>query len=114
MSTSSWEARARRELAQAEEAKLKGNEGMARVCARRAAGIIAGEYLGRLSITTDDASAYNRLRVLSARPELRDELREAVSHLLLRVTPEHTLPVEADLLSDARLLAFELLDVDLK
>ena len=33
------------EINRAEKARQDGNEGMARVCARRAAGIVVGEYL---------------------------------------------------------------------
>ena len=42
-----WEARFQSELHQAEMARALGNEGKARVCARRAAGI-AGHFLERV------------------------------------------------------------------
>jgi len=97
------------ELRHAEKARLDGNEGKARVCARRAAGIAAGEYLKQSGAPDPGPSAYDRLRYLLELTGLSPHLREITSHLLERVTEEFTLPVEADLIADARSLAAELL-----
>jgi hypothetical protein len=108
----SWQSLLDKELAQAERARAAGNEGMARVCARRAAGIITGEYFRRRAARVASISAYDRLRQLALEPDLDTEVRSITMHLLLRITPDHTLPVDADLIADTRRLAQLLLVED--
>jgi hypothetical protein len=97
------------ELEKAERARIIGKEGMARVCARRAVGIAIGEYFNRKGYINYDGSAYNRLRELVNFPHASTEMRQAASLLLLRVTQEHNLPIEVDLIAEARWLIGELL-----
>ncbi len=92
------------ELQNAERARLAGNEGRARVCARRAAGIAARNFLARHALRLRDRSAYTALQALAEYPGLAPELRIASLHLVTRVTVEFTLPVDADLIADARKL----------
>jgi hypothetical protein len=92
------------ELENAERARLAGNEGRARVCARRAAGITARNFLARHSLRLRDRSAYTALQALAEFPGLAPDLRIAALHLVTRVTEEFTLPVDADLIADARKL----------
>ena len=92
------------ELQNAERARLAGNEGRARVCARRAAGIAARNFLTRHAIRPKDRSAYTALQTLAEFPGLSPDLRIATLHLVTRVTEEFTLPVDADLIADARKL----------
>ena len=92
------------ELQNAEHARLAGNEDRARVCARRAAGIAARDFLTRHALTLRDRSAYSALQALADFPGLAPDLRIAVLHLVTRVTEEFTLPVDADLIADARKL----------
>lgn len=97
------------ELQTAEIARADEKEGKARVCARRAAGIAIGEYFQRLGIQPVGSSAYDRLRALLTLPGISPAVEEVCQHLLVRVTPDHTLPVEADLVSETRWLVHELL-----
>lgn len=97
------------EIMQAEKARAAGNEGMARVCARRAAGALIGEYLQRRGIDLSTPSAYDRLRHLNHLPGVSPDALQAAARLLERVTPEHVLPVEANLIAESRLLRQELL-----
>jgi hypothetical protein len=92
------------ELQKAESARLAGNEGRARVCARRAAGIAAREFLSRQGILLDDSSVYTALQALAEFPGLPAHLRTAAIHLTTRLTAAFTLPMEADLIADARKL----------
>lgn len=108
-----WKQKTQNELDLALVARKAGNEGKARVCSRRAAGYIAGEYLRRIGVPADSSSAYTRLQILQARPELTPAAREIVAHLLQRSTPDFTLPIPVDLIAEARQLAFELLGDDL-
>lgn len=104
-----WKEKARAELHLAETARQAGNEGKARVCARRAAGHIAGEYLQRRGAPSRSTSAISRLQVLITLPDLEPQVRETAGHFLLRINPDHQLPVEVDLISEARWLAQSLL-----
>jgi hypothetical protein len=92
------------ELQNAERARLAGNEGRARVCARRAAGIAARDFLARHALQLRDRSAYTALQALADFPGLAPDLRNAALHLVTRVTEEFTLPMDADLIADARTL----------
>jgi len=107
--SSSWETRFLDEIDQAEAARLVGNEGKARVCARRAAAIIVREALRRQGITIVDPSAYVQLRYFHELPHLPAHTREIISHFLVRITTDGNLPIEADLIDEARWLARELL-----
>ncbi len=108
-----WKTRMIRELLQAESAREAGNEGRARVCARRAAGIIAGEYLSRHGQSSSTSSSYDLLRRLLADPSLAPETREIVAHFILKVDENHMLPDEIDLIDETQRLANSLLKVSL-
>lgn len=92
------------EFERAQQAREKGNEGQARVCARRAAGIAIRDYLNRRGIRPPNASAYDLLTLLKEDTLLPPDLKRAADHLTLRVTEEFRLPVEADLVAEARSL----------
>lgn len=96
------------ELDRAEEARKSGNEGMARVCARRAVGIAIGDYLREKGLTDPGKSAYDRLRYLRNLPDTPEELKQVVSHFLIRVKPDRKLPLDVDLISEARWLIRQL------
>ncbi len=105
----SWQVSFLEELQQAEAAREAGNEGMARVCARRAAGIAAGEYLCRHGLSLADPSAYVRLKFLLQLPQTPPAVQEVLNHFLMRVNLDRSLPIPADLIAEARWLANELL-----
>ena len=97
------------EFSRAEQARVNGNEGQARVCARRAAGIAIRDYLERKGIKPRSPSAYDLLNLIKDDPLLSPELRLIVDHLTLRVTEEFKLPVDGDLIAEARFLCDELM-----
>lgn len=98
-----------KEFELAEQARAKNNEGQARVCARRAAGMAIREYLTRKGIRPQSSSAYDLLNLLKDDPLLSPDLMLIVDHLTLRVTEEFKLPVDADLIAEAKVLCEELL-----
>jgi hypothetical protein len=104
-----WKNELTAEFEHADEARARDNEGQARVCARRAAGIAIREYLARQARPTPNSSAYNLLRLLSDEPGLSPDLVRACDFLTLRVNEEFKLPVEVDLVSEARKLCRGLL-----
>jgi len=105
-----WKSLFQAEINQARNARSKGNEGMARVCARRAVGIIIGEYFRRNRIPLDSPSAYDRLRYLEEMPEISVELLTKIQHFLVRVDFNKNLPVDADLIAEAQQIRIILLE----
>ena len=105
----SWKMNTLSEIELAEKSRKEGNEGRARVCARRAAGYIIAEYLRRAGFETNPASAIHLLRMLQSLPGISPNTKEVTGHFLARITPEHQLPIDADLIAEARWLAEELL-----
>jgi hypothetical protein len=104
-----WRDYAGQELDMARTARKNGNEGRARVCARRAAGHIIGEYLTRNKIDFETGSALERLRYIYSAADTAPEVRETANHFLVHTTPEYELPIAADLIADVDLLANQLL-----
>ncbi len=104
-----WQNDLQKEFDLAEQARARNNEGQARVCARRAAGIAIREYLARKAIRPLSTSAYDLLNLLKGDPLLSSDLKLIVDHLTVRVTEEFKLPVDADLVAEARILCNELL-----
>ena len=104
-----WQTEIEAELDKAEQARGRGNEGQARVCARRAAGIAIREYLTRRGIRPPSVSAYDLLNLVKEDPHVAPDLKRIAEHLTLRVTEEFKLPVEADLVAEARRFCQELI-----
>ena len=96
-----WAAGIRLEFERAARARQQGNEGQARVCARRAAGIAARAYLAQQGKVVRTPSAYDVLSDLARDASLPEELRQAASLLTLRVDEAFKLPAEVDLIAEA-------------
>jgi hypothetical protein len=86
------------EMEEAAACRRRGNEGRARVCARRAVGAALAERWGAGA----NANAYQLLLRAAADAELPPELRLAAQRLTRRVTAAHRLPHDEDPLEDAR------------
>ena len=99
-----WQAELKTEFERALQARAKSNEGQARVCARRAAGIAIRESLTRRGIRPPSKSAYDLLNHIKADSRLPPDMDLIVDHLTVRVTEDFKLPVEADLVAEARSL----------
>lgn len=97
------------ELAKAREAMDAGNEGMARVCARRAAGHVLGAYYGRAGKTGRPSDAVGLLTMASEDPSLSDRTRAAALRLTTRVSERQVRPLPEDPAADARTIIGELL-----
>lgn len=91
-------------------ARSQGNEGMARVCARRAAGIVIGEYLHQRGLADIHYSAYECLSRFLDLPDIDNAYKQVVGHFIMKVNPEHNLPGDADLISEAIWLKTHLLE----
>jgi hypothetical protein len=113
MQDSSWKIEFRRELERAQLARSDGNEGMARVCARRSAAIVIGEYLRQRGYGEVRPSVYERLSLFNALPDVDDELKEVCHHFLMKVNTMHKLPIQVDLIQEAIWLQKSLLDQEI-
>ncbi len=98
------------EFERAKQARARGNEGQARVCARRAAGIAIREYFVQHGETIQTPSAYDLLNMLVEEASLPDDLRQIAAHLTLRVDEKFKLPVGIDLIIEAKKLCERLLN----
>ena len=104
-----WKVEMQIEFERAAQARARGNEGQARVCARRAAGIAIREYLTRQAIRPPSSSAYDLLNLIKDDPRLSSDLKRIANYLTLRVTEDFKLPVDADLIAEARTFCEDLL-----
>ena len=99
-----WKTQLQKEFDKAQQARVNRNEGQARVCARRAAGIAIREYLTRKGTRVPSMSAYDLLNLLKEDAHLPSDMQLIVDHLTVRVTEEFQLPFDADLIAESRLL----------
>ena len=99
----------RRELEDADQARIEGNEGRARVCARRAAGWAVSLTRSLNEEREIEANAYEMLHWLAQQADTPDDVRAAAARLTARVSLDHTLPFPEDPLDDARMIVEALL-----
>lgn len=105
-----WQARVQRELQIAEAARARGNEGMARVAARRAAGWTVAAYLTQQGVSLGTASVLDHFRYLLAQNP-GPEIKLILEHMLVALEKhkpqsDSYWPLDADLVAEAkRLLA---------
>jgi hypothetical protein len=80
------------------------------VCARRAAGIVANQYFLRQGLSYPSGSALEQLKRLRELHDLPPRVSKVIEHFIVRITPEHRLPIEADLVAEAAWLRKVLID----
>lgn len=100
-----WKEEFDREIERALAVRAQGNEGQARVCARRAAGAAIRAYLTRQGRPIPSPSAYDLLNLISGDQSLDPAVRQSAVYLALRVDESFALPVAVDLVQEARRLA---------
>jgi hypothetical protein len=93
---------AKLELAKAYETRHKGNEGMARVLARRATGLSIREYLEMLDFDQRGLSLNALLNNGDVRRKLPAAVYEALDRLSTRIGMDFSFPMNFDLLVDAK------------
>lgn len=107
-----WLETAKSELDMAESARVLGNEGMARVCSRRAAGIALGEFFRRRGEVDPGPSAIDRINQLLQTSDIDIDNKERAYRLTVRVNEDHQLPGDHDLIAETRDLIHGLLDAE--
>jgi hypothetical protein len=104
------------ELLNGLESQKAGNQGRARVCARRAAGWAIQEYLEKQEQPLPSTIALNLIKHFSTLDGHSTQMTEVLQHLLLRVQKdsfeeEAYYPIEGvDLVAEAHWLVEELLE----
>ena len=100
------------ELQMAATARSGGNEGKARVCARRAAGWAIRGWLKRRGLRQRGQSAHRYLQGAVLDRSLPAHIRTSAAHLVLRINEDHALPIDADVLDDTQVLVDFFLALD--
>ncbi len=104
-----WKQRVEHELSTAQAARARGNEGMARVCARRAAGWTVQAWLEQRGIDLHTSSVLEPIRYMLKVEGLRLETRNILDHMLVakqkdNLETDSYFPLDADLIAEARRL----------
>ena len=89
------------ELDNARTFRKQGNEGKARVCARRAVGFAIHRHLVDSGKPSTNANAMHAMDALLLTPNLPTEIATAIGALLQRVTPAGELQGGPDLIASA-------------
>jgi len=118
MTPPDWQTKIENELQLAWKARAQGNEGRARVGARRAAGWAIQQFLKREGVELETPSAYEYIQHLRKRDGLPPRWRSVLDHLVTKVEKdsregEAYWPLDADLLAETRWLVEQLLGVQL-
>lgn len=99
------------ELLLAKQSRQEGNEGRARVCARRAAGAAVNEYLIKKGITQKQENAIQSLLIFGQLEPLPDRVQAALNWLVHRVNLDHEMPEDVDLIYEAGVV-IEYIEID--
>lgn len=92
------------EVAKARQARLAGNEGMVRVCARRASGVAISHWIETEEREGWGSDALGQLRNITMLEEFPAEVRTAAERLTTRVNKDFDVPFEQDPLEDANMI----------
>jgi len=93
------------ELDRAQKALDENNEGMVRVCVRRAVGAAVRQWLaGRARPPAWGVTAVSQLRAMADDASMPESIRAAARRLSTTVERDHTLPFDEHPLDDARLI----------
>ncbi|MBI4000457.1 MAG: hypothetical protein HY348_01570 [Nitrospira defluvii] len=92
------------ELRAAEVAWKSGNEGKARVCARRAVVLATTSWLARLAEPPWPGDAMEHLRRIQQHASSPVSVREVAERLSMAVTKRHAAPFTVDPINDANII----------
>ncbi|MRS02939.1 hypothetical protein EG832_06905 [bacterium] len=95
-------SKAIQEMNKAYQARQKGNEGMARVLARRAAGLSIREYLKRNNVDQEGLSLNDLLKNQDIRKHLPITSYAALDRLSTRIGEDFSFPSDFDLILDSK------------
>jgi hypothetical protein len=102
------------ELKDAFRSRQIGNEGRARVCARRAAGWAIGWYVETNGLGVSHGNALEHLKWLSDYASIPESLRQAAIRLSTTIETDRSLPFDEDPLEDAREIIHAMLGYEIE
>jgi hypothetical protein len=100
----SWREQIEQELAKAAVGLQEGNDGLARVCARRAVALGAQNQVQRGRPKQWPADAMDQLRTIQEEETFPMDVREAAQRLLTNRTQSNQAPFSTNPIADARLI----------
>ena len=92
------------ELIKAANGLQNGNDGLARVCARRAVALASQQWAAQQKLATWKGDAMHHLRQIQAETTFPPPVRAAAQRLLTKVTDQTQLPMTTDPITDARII----------
>jgi hypothetical protein len=98
-----------REFATASQARSAGNNGMVRVCARRATGVAIAYWLEQNLRQGWGADAMSQLRNLQNDESMPQAIHDAAMRLTARITEQFTSPFSTDPIDDSKTIINHLL-----
>ena len=96
------------ELNKARVARKEGNEGMARVLARRSAGFAIQEFISPKTLKFKGCSLSDLIKLNKVRKILPTSIHPALDRLSTRVGEDPQLPTGMDLIEDAQMVIDQL------
>ncbi len=102
MTDEEYEQEIRKELSTADRAAHAGNEGMVRVCARRAAGTAIRRLLERRPQPGWEKDVMGQLRNMSSDKSFPQDVRESAARLCARISSDFAYDPASTPLNDAR------------
>jgi len=100
----SWRESIEQELTKASEGLQNGNEGLARVCARRAVALASQHRAEHRNLPGWQGDAMHQLRQIQRETTFPLSVREAAQRLLTKVTEQKQSALTTDPITDARII----------
>jgi hypothetical protein len=100
----SWQEKIGQEFAKATEGLQSGNDGLARVCARRAVALASQHWAEQRKLPAWQGDAMHQLRQIQGEITFPLPVREAAQRLLTKVTEQAQLPMTTDPITDAHII----------
>ena len=104
----SWREQIEQELVKASEGLKNGNDGLARVCARRAVAMAAQHWAEERNLRAWQGDAMHQLRQIQGETTFPLSVREAAQRLLTKVTEQAQSPMTTDPITDAHIILHHL------
>ena len=100
----SWLEKIEQEFAKATEGLKNGNNGLARVCARRAVALASQHWAEQRNLPAWQGDAIQQLRQIQGETTFPSSVREAAQRLLTKVTEQAQSPMTTDPITDAHII----------
>lgn len=100
----SWREKIEQEFAKATEGLQSENDGLARVCARRAVAIASQHWAEQRNLPDWQGDAMHQLHRIQEETTFPYSVREAAQRLLTKVTEQAQSPMTTDPITDAHII----------